>query len=65
MTNQYWLSELSGAQTDPRKLDFVRHILPGTERVTAADVQHAAQLVLNDAKAFRIEVEPRALTKGD
>ncbi|MFL5295709.1 MAG: M16 family metallopeptidase [Phenylobacterium sp.] len=59
VTNQYWLSELSGAQAEPRKLDFIRHIVPGTEKITAADVQHAAQLVLNDARAFRIEVAPQ------
>jgi zinc protease len=58
VTNQYWLSELSGAQADPRRLEFIRHIIPGTEKVTAADVQHAANLVLNDAKAYRIEVQP-------
>ena len=60
VTNQYWVSELSGAQTDPRKLDFIRHIVPGTERVTIGDVQHAAQLVLKDDRAFRIQVQPAA-----
>jgi zinc protease len=60
VTNQYWLSELSGAQAEPRKLDFIRHILPGTEQVTAADVKHAAELVLRDDKAYRLEVEPLA-----
>jgi len=60
VTNQYWLQELSGAQADPRKLEFIRHIVPGTEKITIADVQHAAQLVLSDAKAFRVEVQPQA-----
>ena len=60
VTNQYWLSELSGAQRDPRRLAFIRHIVPGTEQVTAADVRHAAQLVLRDDKAYRLEVEPLA-----
>ena len=58
VTNQYWLSELSGAQADPRRLDFIRHIIPGTEKITAADVKRAAQLVLKDDKAFKLEVEP-------
>jgi zinc protease len=58
VTNQYWLSELSGAQAEPRKLDFIRHIIPGTEQVTAADVKHAAELVLKDDKAFKLEVKP-------
>jgi zinc protease len=58
VTNQYWLAELSGAQAEPRKLDFIRHIIPGTERITVADVKHAAELVLKDDKAFRLEVKP-------
>lgn len=59
VTNQYWLSELSGAQADPRRLDFIRHLIPGTERITAADVKHAAELVLKDDKAYRLEVQPQ------
>lgn len=59
VTNQYWISELSGAQADPRKLDFIRHIVPGTESVTAADVKRAANLILKDDKAFKLEVEPQ------
>jgi zinc protease len=59
-TNGYWLAELSGAQADPRRLDATRAILPGTERVTAADVQHAAQLVLRDAAMYQLEVKPAA-----
>ena len=67
VTNTYWLNELSGAQTEPQRLDFIRHILPGTEKVTAADVQHAAQLVLDQAKAYRVEVEAQGVkvAKGD
>jgi zinc protease len=63
VTNQYWLSELSGAQADPRRLDFIRHIIPGTQRVTADDIKHAADLVLKDDKAFKLEIEPQAVAK--
>jgi zinc protease len=59
VTNQYWLSELSGAQADPRKLDFIRQLVPGTERVTAADVQRSAQMFLQDAKAWKLEVKAK------
>lgn len=59
LTNQYWLGELSGAQADPRRLDFIRHIIPGTEKITVADIRHAAQLVLKDDKAYRLEVQPQ------
>jgi zinc protease len=63
VTNQYWLSELSGAQADPRRLDFIRHIVPGTQEVTAADVKRAAELVLKDDKVFRLEIEPQSVAK--
>jgi zinc protease len=59
-TNSYWLNELSGAQADPRRLDSLRAILPGTERVTAADVQKAAQKVLRDDTIWMLEVKPEA-----
>ncbi len=58
LTNQYWLNELSNAQVDPRKLDFIRQLIPGTERVTAADVQRAAATWLDETKAYKIEVRP-------
>lgn len=60
LTNQYWLNELSGAQEDPRHLDFIRQLVPGTERVSAADVQRAAQTFLQDAKAWKLEVKARS-----
>nr|QQZ51651.1 insulinase family protein [Phenylobacterium glaciei] len=57
-TNGYWLNELSGAQADPRRLDATRAILPGTERVTIADVRRAAQDVLVDDRMWMLEVKP-------
>jgi zinc protease len=60
VTNQYWLSELSGAQGDPRRLDFIRQLIPGTERVTAADVQRAAQTFLDEKKAWKLVVRSQA-----
>ncbi len=57
-TNSYWLSELAGAQADPRRLEATRAIISGTERVTAADVQRAAQAVLKDENMWKLEVRP-------
>lgn len=57
-TNGYWLRELSGVQDDPRRLDAIRAIVPGTERVTAADVRRAAQTVLRDENMWMLEVRP-------
>jgi zinc protease len=59
-TNGYWLGELSGAQGDPRKLTALRAIIPGTERVTAQDVQKAAQRILKDDRMWMLQVEPEA-----
>ncbi|MDB5494497.1 MAG: peptidase family [Phenylobacterium sp.] len=60
VTNQFWLSQLARAQADPRKLDFIRQLVPGTERVTAADVQRSAQTFLQDAKAWKLEVKAQS-----
>jgi zinc protease len=59
VTNGYWLSVLAGAQTDPRRLDFIRQLIPGTERVTAEDVRKAAAQWLKDDRAWKLEVKPR------
>lgn len=58
LTNPYWLGELSGAQADPRRLDVIREIIPGTERVTAADVKRAAQQWLKPEAAWKLVVTP-------
>jgi zinc protease len=63
LTNQYWLAELSGAQFDPRRLDAIRQVVPGTEKVTAADVQRAARTWLKDETAFKLIVTPEAAAK--
>ena len=60
-TNGYWLSELSGGQTDSRRLDALRALLPGTERVTAEDVQRAAKRVLRDETMWMLEVQPESV----
>ncbi|MBU1377532.1 MAG: insulinase family protein [Alphaproteobacteria bacterium] len=58
VTNGYWLGELSGAQADPRRLDSIREIIPGTEKVTAADVKRAAQTWLKPEAAYKLTVLP-------
>jgi zinc protease len=58
-TNQYWLDRLSGAQADPRLLDAIRSAQAGLERVSAADIQHAAQTWLKDDTAWKLEIRPK------
>lgn len=60
LTNAYWLGELSGAQAEPRRLDVIRQIIPGTEKVTPADVKRAAQTWLKPETAFKLVVVPAA-----
>ena len=60
VTNGYWLTELSGAQADPRKLDAIRQLIPGTERVSAEDVRRAAAALLEPGRAWKLEVRPAA-----
>ena len=57
-TNEYWLGQLGGAQTDPRRLDAVRQAVSGLEKVTPADVQRAAKTYLKKDKAWRAVVVP-------
>jgi len=63
-TNGYWVGELSGAQADPRRLDVIREIVPGTEQVTAADVKRAAQTWLKPETAFKLVIEPQAYAEA-
>jgi zinc protease len=56
--NGYWIAQLAGAQTDPRRLDYIRQTLPRLSAVTAADVQRVARRWLRPDRAFRIEVTP-------
>ncbi|MGA0599541.1 M16 family metallopeptidase [Caulobacter sp. KR2-114] len=57
-TNGYWISALSGAQTDPRRLDAIRSELPNMERITISDVQKTAQRYLRDDAQWKLEVTP-------
>jgi zinc protease len=57
-TNEYWLSALGDAQTDPRKLAAIRSSEAQLSHVSAADIQHAAQTYLTDDKAWKMEVKP-------
>jgi zinc protease len=59
-SNSYWVSALTGAQTDPRRLQAVRTQLAQYEQVTAADLQKAAQKYLEPDRAWKFEVLPEA-----
>jgi zinc protease len=65
LTNSYWLDQLSDAQADPRRLDFIRDLIPGTEKVTAADVMRAARAWLKPDAAFKLAVEPASVVAAE
>jgi zinc protease len=58
-TNDYWLEELAGAQTDPRRLAATRSVLAGYERITPQDVQAAARRYLTADGAWMLVVRPK------
>ncbi|MDB5438186.1 MAG: peptidase, partial [Caulobacteraceae bacterium] len=57
-TNGYWVSTLSGGIADPRRLDAVRSVQAGLQRVTAAEVQQAARTYLTPGNEWRMQVKP-------
>ncbi|MDR3507990.1 MAG: insulinase family protein [Caulobacteraceae bacterium] len=60
-TNSYWLTALTGAQADPRRLEVLRTTIPALEHVTAADVQRLARTYLTDEHAWKMTIEPQGL----
>ncbi len=57
-TNEFWLGNLAGAQTDPRRLDAIGSQIPQLQSITAADVRRAAQTYLVPGKEWKFEVLP-------
>ncbi|CAN5252166.1 insulinase family protein [soil metagenome] len=55
-TNEYWATVLARAQADPRELQMARDLVPGTQKVTSADVQVAAARFLRPETAWRVVV---------
>ena len=55
-TNEYWITWLSGAADDPRRLAAVEATIPGYQALTPADVKAAAARYLKDDAAWRLVV---------
>ncbi len=56
LTNDYWISRLSGAVADPRRLDVIRTTLPDYAKLTTADIQAAARKWFVPDKAWKMVV---------
>jgi len=61
-TNEFWVSGLEGAQTDPRKLEVVLNQISQLQSITADDVKKAANKWLEPAKEWRFQVTPETKT---
>ena len=57
-TNAFWVTELVGAQDDPRRIDLIRDQVPRLKAVTPADLQAAANRYLGDGKEWKLEITP-------
>lgn len=55
-TNEYWVSALARAASEPRRLQLIRDLVPGTRKVTAAEVQAATARYLRPDRAWRLVV---------
>lgn len=59
-TNEFWLSELQQAQTDPNRLPALRTAISDLESFTPEEVQAAAARYFAPARAYRAQVTPQA-----
>jgi zinc protease len=57
-TNEFWLTRLEDAQTDPRRLALIRDMIPGYGRLTLKDIQDVAATYFSASKAWKFEVAP-------
>jgi zinc protease len=60
-TNEFWLTRLEGAQTDPRRLALIREMIPGYARLTLKDIQDVAATYFSPARAWKFEVAPASV----
>jgi len=60
LTNDYWLGNLTGALSDPRRYDLIRTTLPDYSALTLADIQEAARTWFRDETAWRLIIKARA-----
>jgi zinc protease len=57
-TNEFWLTRLEGAQTDPRRLALIREMIPGYAQLTLKDIQDVAATYVPASTAWKFEVAP-------
>jgi len=57
-TNEFWLTRLEDAQTDPRRLALIRDMIPGYARLTLKDIQDVTATYFSPSKAWKFEVVP-------
>ena len=58
-TNEFWMGQLMGAQSDPRKLTAIRSAMAGIQRLTADDLLAVAKEYLTPAREWKMVVGPQ------
>ncbi len=61
--NSYWLGQLSGATTDPRRIQAMRSLPTDLIRITPAEVQATARRYLLPGRTFKMVVVPETKAK--
>jgi zinc protease len=59
-TNEYWLANLTGALSDPRRYALIRSTFPDYEALTLADIQEATRAVFHDDAAWKLIISAAA-----
>jgi zinc protease len=57
-TNAFWIDQLSGAASNPRRLYTIRSQEAALERITPAQVMAAAQHILTDQNEWKLTTKP-------
>ena len=55
-TNEYWLTNLTGALADPRRYALIRSLFPDYESLTLGDIQAASRSVFRDEGAWKLVI---------
>ncbi len=63
-SNEFWLTQLTDAQTDPRHLTAIRSAMADLRTISAADVQAAARKYLLAGRAWKLQVRAAPAASG-
>ncbi len=62
--NNFWMSQLSGATSDPRKVTALKTLASDLQRITPQDLQASAKTYFVDSRSFSVAVLPEGKPKS-